>query len=54
MHVIPALRRLRQEDYEFKASIDYIVTPASKYKTNKNWRKDKDAQNHFSILNWNP
>jgi hypothetical protein len=26
MSVIPALGRLRQEDHEFKASLDYIVS----------------------------
>jgi hypothetical protein len=28
--VIPALRRLRQEDSEFEACLDYTVTPVSK------------------------
>jgi hypothetical protein len=27
MPVIPALERLRQEDCEFKANLDYIVRP---------------------------
>jgi hypothetical protein len=30
MLVIPAFGRLRQEDGEFKASLDYIVTPCLK------------------------
>jgi hypothetical protein len=30
MPVIPGLKRLRQEDYEFKASLDYIVRSVSK------------------------
>lgn len=32
MHVIPAFEKLRQEDHEFKTSLDYIVrlSPASK------------------------
>ena len=28
--VIPASERLRQEDYEFEASLDYLVKPVSK------------------------
>jgi hypothetical protein len=32
---IPAVRRLRQEDYKFKVSQNYIATPCLK-KTNKN------------------
>jgi hypothetical protein len=27
MSIIPALRRLRQENHEFKVSLDYIVRP---------------------------
>jgi hypothetical protein len=35
--MIPALRKLRQGDLEFKVSLDYIVDPVSKKK--KNGRK---------------
>jgi hypothetical protein len=30
MPIIPAHRRLRQEDHEFKVSLDYIVRPCLK------------------------
>jgi hypothetical protein len=35
MHIIPTLRRLRQEDLECEASLDYILKKktVSKYKT---------------------
>jgi hypothetical protein len=33
---MPALRRLRQEDQEFKASLDYTVKLYLKQQTNKN------------------
>jgi hypothetical protein len=35
LSVIPAHRRLRQEDHEFKFSLGYIVTPFLKTQTNK-------------------
>jgi hypothetical protein len=33
--VIPALRRLKQKDLKFKASLGYIVRPVSKKKKKK-------------------
>jgi hypothetical protein len=30
MHAIPALRKLRQENHEFKISLGYIARPVSK------------------------
>jgi hypothetical protein len=35
MPVIPRLRRLRQEDHEFKANLGYIVTTCSERKRKK-------------------
>jgi hypothetical protein len=41
MPVISVLRRLKQEDLEFKASLDYIVRlPKSNQKKGKKKRKD--------------
>jgi hypothetical protein len=42
MPVIPALRGPRQEDQEFKASMDYIARPYLK-KKKKRPRKKKDV-----------
>jgi hypothetical protein len=35
MSIIPELVRLRQEDSEFKASLDYIADPVLNKQTNK-------------------
>jgi hypothetical protein len=43
--VVPALRRLRQENCEFQASLDYIVKPClKKNKTNKTKKKGKKGK----------
>jgi hypothetical protein len=44
--VIPALRRLRQEDHEFKASLGYITTKKKKPK-NEQTNKTKLKESHF-------
>jgi hypothetical protein len=35
MLIIPALRRLRQEDHKFEASVDYIARPDLQKKKTK-------------------
>jgi hypothetical protein len=44
MDVIPALGRLRQEDKEFKASLDHIT---------RSFLKKKKTQNLKTLLNFN-
>jgi hypothetical protein len=41
MPVIPALRRLRQEDVEFEASLDYVT---------KTWASKKKMRLHMTLL----
>jgi hypothetical protein len=48
MPVIPALRRLRQEDHEFKTSLGYIARPCLKIKEEYVW-KDLDENDHRLI-----
>jgi hypothetical protein len=48
VHIIPGLRRLRQEDQKFEASKDYIVRPClKKIKIN-----NKISQNVTTQGNW--
>jgi hypothetical protein len=42
MLVIPALKRLRQEGYEFKASLDHIVISIFKKKKKRRRRRKRD------------
>jgi hypothetical protein len=42
----PGLRRLKQKDYMFKASLSYIVRPVSKNKERKK-KKTPEIRNDF-------
>jgi hypothetical protein len=44
MSAIPAFRRLRQEEYEFKATLGYIKSSGEKKRVNK-----KASQTHTII-----
>jgi hypothetical protein len=46
MLIIPALGRLRQEDHEFKTSLDFIVTFRPAWATSKN----KPGMLHIPII----
>jgi hypothetical protein len=50
MSVIPALRRLRHEEHEFKASLGYIAGLHLK----KEEKKKNEKEREYKIINTNP
>lgn len=50
MTVIPALKKPRQEDPEFRASMDYIQYPSLKKKEEKDKKKKKNNINKKTLI----
>jgi hypothetical protein len=53
MPVIPALRKLRKEDCEFKASMGYIARPCLKTQRGREKENEKNSQNGRKIFTIN-
>jgi hypothetical protein len=49
--VIPALRRLRQEDHEFEVDLSIIVRPCLKKKTKKK-KNRKKRKLRYMVQHW--
>jgi hypothetical protein len=53
MPVVPALRRLRQEDHEFEASLGSLARSCLKTKTKRqNYRDSKNTSGNQEFEDW--